>query len=226
MLYSIFNLSKMKIVPKITGSLLIGLISLISYSPAFTQSSQLIIGGGIAPIHQSIQSDFSALNMPYDIHLQYQLGPFGIRADYSWNATYQKENFSFTTTTTELSLVYVDQKLLRPLNMLTYARVGISRWQTRFSTEGYPGITDYTLKVEEDSGFGPVGAIGILFPIKNLRLGIEGQYIRNSQAQFIAGGFDPQPLETGQVRLMVTAQYRLPITFSSPKGFSVLCPKF
>lgn len=194
--------------------------------PIHAQSQQLIIGGGISPVHRSIQSDFSPIQMPYDIHFQYQRGPFGLRAGYTWNGTYQKENFSFTTQALELSFVYVDRTLLQSLGLITYARLGISKWQTQLTTEGYPGITDYTLKIEEDQGFGPLGAIGIQYPIKNLRIGIEGQYLRNSQAQFVAGGFDPQPLETGQVRVMITAQYRLPITFSSPKGYGVLCPKF
>ena len=190
------------------------------------QSHQLLIGGGISPIHKSIQSDFLSSQMPYNVHLQYQRGAIGLRAGYSWNGLYQKENFSFTTKTTELSLVYVDNKILRSLNLIGYARIGISKWQTQFTTEGYPGISDYTLKVEEDQGYGPLGGIGFQYPIKGFRIGIEGQYLRNGQAQFIAGGFDPQPLETGQIRLMITAQYRLPITFSSPKGYGVLCPKF
>lgn len=197
-----------------------------SYSTSFGQFHQIIIGGGVAPLHKSGQSDFAILKMPYDTYIMYQRGNLGLRIDYNWNSTYQKENFSFTTNAYEVSLTYSLKEQFRLTKLNPYVRLGGSKWKTVFTTEGYPGITDYELKIEEDQGYGLVGALGITYPYKSFAFGIEAQYAKNGTSQFIAGGFDPQPLLSDQFRLMFTAQYRLPITISSSKGFAITCPKF
>lgn len=197
-----------------------------SYSNSFAQYHQIIIGGGIAPLHKSGQSDFSPLTMPYDTYIMYQRGNIGLRVDYNWNGAYQKENFSFTNSAYEISLTYSLKEQFRLTKFNPYFRLGGSKWKTIFTTEGYPGITDYELKIEEDQGYGFVGALGITYPYRSFAFGIEAQYAKNGTSQFIAGGFDPQPLLSDQFRLMFTAQYRLPITISSSKGFAITCPKF
>jgi len=100
------------------------------------------IGAAISPLHQSVQQDFSADRMPYDAFVGIQRGPLGIRANYNWNGTYLKEGFSYTTTCIELSFLYFNDRLFENLGLTTYARAGVSRWQTDFTTQGYPGITN------------------------------------------------------------------------------------
>lgn len=197
-----------------------------AHTTSFSQFHQIIIGGGVAPLHKSGQSDFSPLSMPYDAYIMYQRGNIGLRVDYNWKGAYQKENFSFTNSAYEVSLTYSLKEQLRFEHINPYIRIGGSKWKTIFTTEGYPGITDYELKIEEDKGYGFIGALGVSYPYKSFAFGLEAQYAKNGTSQFIAGGFDPQPLLSDQFRLMLTAQYRLPITISSSKGFSITCPKF
>ena len=193
---------------------------------AIAQYQSVIIGGGVAPLHRSAQSDFTKLKMPRDIFVMYRRGNIGIRADYLWNSAYQKENFSFTYDATELSLVYNLKQILGSELINPYIRIGASKWNTTFTTEGYPGINDYEFKIESDKGYGLISAAGIDYVFNNISIGLEGQYALNGKAQFIAGGFEPQPLATGNFRLMIMAKYSLPINISSKGGYAITCPKF
>ena len=214
--------TKKRFLPVILISLLI--IGFAQHSSAQYQS--VIIGGGVAPLHRSAQSDFTKLKMPRDIFVMYRRGDIGFRADYFWNSAYQKENFSFTYDAIELSLVYSLKQILRTEHINPYVRMGAAKWNTTFTTEGYPGINDYEFKIESDQGFGVMSALGIDYVFNDLSIGLEGQYSVNGKAHFIAGGFDPQPLDTGNFRLMILAKYSLPIKIPSSGGYAITCPKF
>ena len=190
------------------------------------QFQQLYVGGGISPLHKSAQSDFQNLSRPYDVFLGYQRGNLGIRADYRWNGQYQKENFSFALRSYELSLTYSLKELLRQAKLDPYMRIGASKWRNDFTTEGYPGITDYELKIETHKGYGVIAAIGASYPVRNFAFGIEAQYSKNGNAQFIAGGFEPQNLLSDQMMLTAFARYRLPFRISSSGGIDIECPSF
>lgn len=190
------------------------------------QYQQISIGAGLSPLHQSKQNDFAPTQMPYDIFLHYQRGNMGVRVDYNWNPLYVKENFSFTHRQYELSLTYSFRELLRLRKFNPYVRAGVTKWQTEFTTEGYPGIVDYDFKIEQDKGYGMTGAVGVNYPYRQFAFGIEGQFSVNGNSQFIAGGFDPQPLSSDHYRMMVYVQYRLPITISPKHGIAVTCPTF
>lgn len=183
------------------------------------------IGGAVSPVHMSKQSDFTPDGISYSIFSSYRQGNFSLRADYLWSSNYRKENFSFSTQDYELSLVYSLRTLLNTPNINPYVRLGAVRWQTNFTTEGYPGITDYQLKVEEYTGYGAVGSIGAQYLISNIALGLEVDYTMRGSAQFIAGGFDPQPLAQDELRVKLTASYSFPLR-PGQSFASILCPKF
>lgn len=211
----------------LTKKILLALFSLMLLNNCATaQSGSIDIGGGIAPLHYAAQSDFSPAQHPYDVFIMYNLRKVGLRLDYTWHSQYRKENFSFTNQTLELSVVYSLRELLQTKRIDPFIRGGITRWRTDFTTEGYPGITDYVLKVETGQGYGAILSGGANYPYKNFAFGMELQYARLGTSGFIAGGFEPQPLLSDHLRVMITAQYRLPITFSSPRGQAVACPTF
>ena len=187
---------------------------------------RIIIGAGISPIHQPIQSDFNPFQMPLSVYGGYQKGDIGIRFDYVWKGAYKKERFSFENKAIELSLYYDFRAKLKLPGIHPYVRAGVAKWSTTFTTEGYPGITAYDLKVEQDNGIGAIAAIGTTYDIGNLSIGIEGQYAKYGKAKFIAGGFEARDLVVDQMRLMVTANYSFPISSSRKSGFIVACPKF
>ena len=173
----------------------------------------------------SKQSDFTPEGVSYNIFSSYRQGNFSLRADYLWSSNYRKENFSFSTQDYELSLVYSLRTLFNTSNINPYVRLGAVRWQTNFTTEGYPGITDYQLKVEEYTGYGAIGSIGAQYLISNIALGLEVDYTMRGSAQFIAGGFDPQPLAQDELRVKLTASYSFPLR-PGQSFASILCPKF
>ncbi len=188
------------------------------------QQQSIWVGGGIAPIHTSAQSDFQSFKMPYDLFAQYQRRNIGVRLDHQWHGEYIKENFSANIKSLELSLTYNISSLLKSSNLRGELRIGAAAWETTFTTEGYPGITDYVLKIEDDRGIGVVGAAGLFYDLSFCLLGVELQYAKHGTAQFIAGGFEPQPFLSDQIRVMLTAKYQLPI-FNS-WGATIPCPQF
>jgi len=198
----------------------------------FTSSlkAQVSIGAGYIPVHASGQSDFTAEQSPIDVFAMYERGSLGIRVDYNQTSSYVKERFSFNQSGIELSLQYSLQKTFGLYNIDPYIRAGVSSWSSDFTTEGYPGIQDYELKVESDSGLGAIAAIGMQYYFTpNVALGFEAQYAKNGNAQFIAGGFDPQPLSVDQIRFMIIGKYILFGSSGSSRGASgkdVDCPKF
>jgi len=204
--------------------LMLFFITVISVSTD-AQYRRLMVGGGIAPLHQPGQTDFSSVDMPYAVHAAFFQGNIGVRLDYNWHGSYEKERFSTTKTSMELSLQYSLRQKFKLSTIDPYVRLGLAKWSTVLTTEGYPGINDYEFKIEEDSGFGPVGAIGGRYMWRQASIGLEVQYAKHGTAQFIAGGFDPQPLVTDQLRLMVTAAYTFSVT-SDARGGIVYCPSF
>lgn len=189
------------------------------------QYRRLTVGAGVTPLHRPGQTDFTAVNMPYDIYAAFFQGNIGLRVDYNWNGSYEKERFSTTNQSIEASLQYSFRQFVRKLDIDPYARIGVAKWNTTLTTEGYPGINDYEFKIEEDSGYGVVTGIGANYIYRQFSFGIEAQFAKLGTAMFIAGGFEPQPLITDQFRLMVTAAYTFPIT-SDAKGGIVYCPTF
>lgn len=196
----------------------------ISITLSQGQQRSLWVGAGISPMHTSAQSDFQAFQMPYSLLIQYQRGKMGVRLDHQWHGEYIKENFSANLKSAELSLTYDISSLLNVSNIRGEIRMGAAAWETVFTTEGYPGITDYVLKIEEDRGIGLVAGAGIYYDLSFCLLGVELQYAKHGTAQFIAGGFEPQPFLSDQIRVMVTAKYQLPI-FNS-WGATIPCPQF
>lgn len=189
--------------------------------------AQISIGAGLIPVHASAQSDFTADQSPIDVFALYQRGSIGLRVDYHQTSSYIKDRFSFKQSGIEVSLQYGLQQLLNLNRLDPYLRLGAANWQSDFTTEGYPGIQDYELKVESDKGFGFIAAAGIQYDITpSIAIGLEGQYAKNGNAQFIAGGFDPQPLLVDQIRMMVSIQYMLMAGGSGKTGNDVNCPKF
>lgn len=192
--------------------------------------AQFSIGAGYIPVHASGQSDFTADQSPIDVFAIYQRGSLGLRLDYNQTSSYIKDRFSFKQTGIELSLQYSLQKTFGLYNFDPYVRAGVSSWGSDFTTEGYPGIQDYELKVESDSGLGAIAAIGMQYYFtSNVAFGFEAQYAKNGNAQFIAGGFDPQPLSLDQIRFMIVGKYTLFGSNESARGSSgkdVDCPKF
>lgn len=173
-------------------------------------SAQLSIGLGYVPVHQSGQVDFTADQSPVDVFALYERGSLGLRVDYNRTSSYAKDRFSFTQSALEVSLQYSLQRVLGLTKLDPYLRAGVSNWSSDFTTEGYPGIQDYELKIESDKGLGAIAALGIQYSaIPNLSFGLEAQYAMNGNAQFIAGGFDPQPLAIDQIRLMLVGKYTL-----------------
>jgi len=164
--------------------------------------------------------------MPISVYGGYQSGDIGIRLDYVWQGAYQKERFSFENNAIELSIFYDFRALLQLPGIHPYVRIGAARWTSTFTTQGYPGITAYEFKIEKYTGIGPVAALGTTYDIGNLSVGIEGQFAKYGNAQFIAGGFEPRALVVDQLRLMVTANYSFPISSNHNSGFIVACPKF
>lgn len=206
---------------------LIGVFSIIVLSTT-TSSAQfraVSLGGAVSPLHMSKQSDFASEGISYNLFAAYRQGNLALRADYLWSSNYRKENFSFSTRDYELSLVYSLRSLFNTPKINPYVRLGAARWQTNFTTEGYPGITDYELKVEEYSGYGAVGSVGAQYLISNIAIGLEVDYAYRGSAQFIAGGFDPQPLAQDELRLKLTATYTIPLR-PGQSFASILCPKF
>ncbi len=210
----------------IVKRILLILIVLWSSPELIGQYQQIYIGAGLSPVHRSVQSDFSPSLMPYDIFVMYQRDNYGVRLDYNWNPLYIKENFSFTHDQIELSLTYSVSTLLGLSKVNPYVRAGATKWRTDFTTEGYPGIVDYQFKVEQDQGYGVIGAIGASYPYRQFAFGIEGQFSKNGNSQFIAGGFESRPLSSDHYRLMVYAQYKLPIHLKSKNGVRIDCPSF
>jgi len=193
-------------------------------------SGQFSVGAGYIPVHVSGQADFTAEQSPIDVFALYQRGSLGLRVDYNQTSSYVKDRFSFQQSAIEVSLQFSFRQLLDLNKIDPYVRAGVSNWSSDFTTEGYPGIQDYELKVESDAGLGAIAALGMQYYIApQVSLGIEAQYAKNGNAQFIAGGFDPQPLAVDQIRLMVVGKYTLFGSGRSGKGNSskdVDCPRF
>ena len=205
---------------------MIGFFALIiSTETLSAQYRAVSIGGAFSPIHMSKQSDFTPEGLSYSIFSSYRQGNFSLRADYLWSSNYKKENFSFSTRDYELSIVYSLRSLFNTADINPYVRLGAVRWQTYFTTEGYPGIADYQLKVEQYTGYGAVGSIGVQYLISNIAVGLESDYTIRGSAQFIAGGFDPRPLAQDELRVKLTASYAFPLR-PGQSFASILCPKF
>jgi hypothetical protein len=139
---------------KTSSIIMIAFISLIATSI----SAQFSIGAGYIPVHASGQSDFTADQSPIDVFAMYQRGSLGLRVDYNKTSSYVKDRFSFKQSSIEVSLQYSLQKTLGLFNFDPYVRAGVANWSSDFTTEGYPGIQDYELKVESDSGLGAIAA--------------------------------------------------------------------
>lgn len=207
-----------------------GLLLLLGILFMATLSAQFSIGAGYIPVHASGQSDFASDQSPIDVFAIYDRGGLGLRVDYHQTSSYVKDRFSFKQSGVELSLQYSLQNTLGLNNIDSYLRAGLSSWSSEFTTQGYPGIQDYELKVESDTGLGAIAAIGMQYYVtSNVALGVEAQYAKNGNAQFVAGGFDPQPLSVDQIRFMVFGRYTLFGSNGSsrgPSGKDVDCPKF
>lgn len=192
---------------------------------SIAQYRSIGIGGAVSPLHQSRQSDFAQEGLTYNVNASIRQGNLGLRVDHLWRSNYRKENFSFSTKDIELSIFYSLKSLFNMPRVNPYIRIGVAKWSTSFTTEGYPGIVDYELKVEKDSGFGAIASIGAQYLISNVAIGLEVDYSKRGSGQFIAGGFDPQPLALDEVRLKLTATYYFHL--GARKSFSsVLCPNF
>jgi hypothetical protein len=185
-------------------------------------SQGILAGMGIAPIHRSTQTDFTPRGFGAEIFSVYQRGPLGIRIGYSLPAKYQKDNFSHTQTSINSSLVYFPY--IQPIKpLMPFVHIGVGYWLAKLTTEGYPTITDYELKVEKDSGPGVVAGLGVFLPIRQWRLGLEARFHQNEKAQFLAGGFEPQPLAVSQVQLSFTLAYAFSVGQVEP---TIACPDF
>jgi len=208
---------------KTTSTPFIKLIAVALFIGMTTSAiAQLSIGAGYVPVHQSGQVDFTPDQSPIDVFALYERGSLGIRVDFNQTSSYIKDRFSFKQSALEASLQYSLQRVLGLNRIDPYLRAGVSSWTSDFTTDGYPGIQDYELKVETDSGIGAIASVGIQYAARpNISFGIEAQYAMNGDAQFIAGGFDPQPLAVDQVRLMIIGKYTL---FTS-RGSSSLSTK-
>ena len=189
------------------------------------QYRRVTLGVGVAPLHRPGQTDFAAVYMPYDMYAAFFQGDVGIRFDYNWRGNYEKERFSTTNRSLEASLQYSFRRYVRHVNIDPHVRIGLAKWTTILTTEGYPGINDYELKIEQDGGSGVVAGVGASYLYGQYSFGIEAQFAKLGTAQFIAGGFEPQPLVADQFRLMVTAAYTFTVT-SDVRGGIVYCPIF
>lgn len=204
--------------------LLLGVYVCVS-SIGFGQYRSIYVGGGATPLHWSGQSDFGTKGLAYQVHAGYRQGFWGARMDYTWGATYAKDRFSQTTRTIELSGTYILRQMLFD-RVQMYGRAGIAGWSTDFTTEGYPGVRDYELKIENAKGVGPLVAAGLRYELSPIIVSVEGQYKRLGTADFLAGGFEARPLSVDQFNIAVHITYPLPFTVAASLGEPTKCPTF
>lgn len=186
------------------------------------QSKALFIGIGASPLHGSIQSDFTNMSVPVRGFLAYKLGHVALEASYEENSGYDKDRFSFTNITPALSLLFFAKKNLQEKHFYPYLKTGINYKTTSFTTEGYPGITGYELKVEKDQSIGFGLGAGAKYLINKFLLGVETHYSKNQAAQFLAGGFTPQNLNTDHFTFELNIT--IPIKTIGKRASLTACP--
>lgn len=211
---------------KFRSKIILFMLFMTGWSYINAQSKQLYVGAGLAPIHYSGQADFNPFKMPMEGFIGYKQNSLGLRLNYNWQAAYQKDRFSFSNSYFSTTITYNLSTLMGLTIISPYLRAGFSSWKTEFTTEGYPGIEDYELKIEQDKGIGIISAIGITYPIRDYALGLEFQYAKNGNSQFIAGGFEPQNLLSDNMSVMLIAQYNFILNKNSIYGQVASCPKF
>lgn len=186
------------------------------------QRQALFLGVGASPLHGSIQNDFSNRSLPIRGFLTYKLGHVALEASYEENSGYEKDRFSFTNSTPSLSLLFFTKKKLQEKQLYPYLKTGINYKTTSFTTEGYPGITGYELKIEKDQSIGLGVGAGTKYLVNNFLLGIEAHFSKNQEAQFLAGGFTPQNLNTDHFTFELNIA--IPIKTIGKRASLTACP--
>ncbi|WP_304236436.1 hypothetical protein [Jiulongibacter sediminis] len=199
------------------------LISLLGVSEAQAQSWRPFVGAGISPLHFSAQNDFSPKWTPYMLQASLRKRKNSLHLNFHNGGRYQKEEFSFTHTIYELAYTFHPMGKISDGQLSPYVGLAANYLQTRFTTQGYPGITAYGLKIEKDNSFGGSLLAGVEYPLGNILAGLQARYNKNSKAQFIAGGFSPQNLITDRFSVMITAAIPLNI---KTKYAQNACPEF
>lgn len=194
-----------------------------SAKPCNAQRWHAAIGAGLNPLHFSAQNDFKSKGIPVSLFINSRKRNSQISLGFTSQGRYQKDEFSFTHQILNLSFSQFlinrnSQNIVFP-----YVGVGANILQTKFTTQGYPGITAYTLKVERDKGVGGSIFAGIEAPIGKVLLNLQVRYDQNQNAQFIAGGFAMQKLYTSRTSLLVGAA--IPLNIKS-KHAQNACPEF
>lgn len=186
------------------------------------QEAQLLIGGGIAPIHRTLQSDFSNKDIPLRAFLECKVTKVAVQVAFFQNAAYIKDNFSFKHSGPSLSLLYYFKNSFSSKSLVPYLRIGGNYKTTRFTTEGYPGISSYEFKIETDNSIGMDAAAGFKYPLGKFFMGLELIYSKNSNSNFIAGGFTPQALNADHY--LAEISFSIPIKIAGKKRLATSCP--
>ena len=183
------------------------------------------LGGGISPYHDSGQSDFTPSERPLKFIAMATYGKLGLHLGLHGSGVYTKENFTHRLNSWDSGIAFfpIPESLAGNFDFYIYS--GITRWDGSLTTQGYPGINDYELKIENDSNWGVHAGIGLGYHISSFTIGTEVQLDKNSPAQYIAGGFVPQPISSDLFRVSVVATYRLKLT-DRPSFTDIICPSF
>jgi len=178
------------------------------------------LGFGISPLHSTFQPGMRAVGMPLDAFLQTGKhgAPFSYAIAFNHNATYDEELYELSSSHLSLQAHY---NIMETSKVRFYGFAGISFWQADFELKPYPGITNYEDRVEEDSGTGLSAGLGASWKITPALQAGTRATVFAGQAEFLAGGFDRQPVQTGSLQLSVYVAY----TFSFGKA-RVNCPSF
>lgn len=187
------------------------------------QHWQPYAGLGLGVLSLPGQNDFKTKTPVYMLQLAARRSRIGIQVNYHTGGRYQKNEFSFRLNSCELAFTF--HPMGKPVSHRINPYLGIagSFVISKFTTEGYPGITDYMLKIEKDKGPGVSLLAGAEFPVGRILTGLQLRYDKNAKAQFIAGGFSPQDLITDRFNLLITAAIPLHI---KTRGSQNACPEF
>ncbi len=198
----------------------------LNQNQGFSQNTKVFIKTGFSPLHRSGQSDFISKKMPFQVGFQAVKGHLGFDLTYETGGQYRKENFSFNHSLYSLGVNYLLKSYFEDQVLNPYVGVSLNLINTKFTTEGYPGITSYTHKIEKDKGLGGSAFAGVYYPFKSILLGLNTQFSKNPPARFLAGGFSKKALITDFFKLNITASIPFKLRTKTSRRAQNACPEY
>lgn len=182
------------------------------------------IGAGIGLWSMLVQPNFEKYKNSYNAFIEYRKenALLGYTAEVNFLSSYSFGDFILNPNYFCIyPKIFLSGLIKTPTWFDLNAHAGLNVSYSTFSEKVYPGITDYTYKVEKYTGPGFVAGMDLSFYYRNFELRSGISYL-SGRGQYYAGFFTLQDFNTSSLNVMVSINYKFQILGNR----KILCPAY